>query len=184
MWNNAEHLTAYLTVPSMGAVLHTLNLRLFPEQLIYIVNHAEDRVVIVDSTLIPLLAGVLPHLTTLRHIVVVGDGDTSGMAETGRGQGHRHPPLGRPAARQAGPLRVAGRGRERRGRAVLHLGHHRQPQGCRLQPPLDLPALDAGVQLRGVRAGTGAQGDRGRAAVPRHGLGPARTRPSCPARPC
>src|SRR5215510_5623571 len=85
MWNNAEHLTAYLAVPSMGAVLHTLNLRLFPEQLIYIVNHAEDRVVIVDATLIPLLAGVLPHLTTLRHIV--GDGDTSGMAETAAGKG-------------------------------------------------------------------------------------------------
>src|SRR5215475_10498701 len=41
MWNNAEHLVAYLAVPSMGAVLHTLNLRLFLEQLIYIVNHAE-----------------------------------------------------------------------------------------------------------------------------------------------
>ena len=40
MWNNAEHLVAYLAVPSMGAVLHTLNLRLFPEQLIYIANHA------------------------------------------------------------------------------------------------------------------------------------------------
>src|SRR5215468_5981597 len=75
MWNNAEHLVAYLAVPSMGAVLHTLNLRLFPEQLIYIANHAEDRVVIVDSTLIPLLAGVLPHLTTLQHIIVVGGGD-------------------------------------------------------------------------------------------------------------
>jgi acyl-CoA synthetase (AMP-forming)/AMP-acid ligase II len=87
MWNNAEHLTAYLAAPSMGAVLHTLNLRLFPEQLIYIVNHAEDRVVIVDSTLIPLLAGVLPHLTTLRHIVVVGDGDTSAMAEAAASKG-------------------------------------------------------------------------------------------------
>src|SRR5262245_31825989 len=42
MWNNAEHMVAYLAVPSMGAVLHTLNLRLFPEQLAYIVNHAED----------------------------------------------------------------------------------------------------------------------------------------------
>ena len=49
MWNNAEHLVAYLAVPSMGAVLHTLNLRLFPEQLIYITNHAEDQVVIVDN---------------------------------------------------------------------------------------------------------------------------------------
>ena len=68
MWNNAEHMVAYLAVPSMGAVLHTLNLRLFPEQLIYIVNHAEDKVIIVDSTLIPLLAGVLPHLTTVRYL--------------------------------------------------------------------------------------------------------------------
>src|SRR5215207_7285318 len=82
MWNNAEHLAAYLAVPSMGAVLHTLNLRLFPEQLTYIVNHAEDRVVIVDSTLVPLLAGVLPHLTTLKHIIVVGGGDTAALAAT------------------------------------------------------------------------------------------------------
>jgi len=81
MWNNAEHLAAYLAVPSMGAVLHTLNLRLFPEQLIYIVNHAQDHVVLVDSTLIPLLAGVLPHLTTLRHIVVVGGGDPAALRE-------------------------------------------------------------------------------------------------------
>jgi fatty-acyl-CoA synthase len=80
MWNNAEHLVAYLAIPSMGAVLHTLNLRLFPEQLIYIVNHAEDRVVIVDSTLIPLLAGVLPQLTTVEHIVVVGGGDPAPLA--------------------------------------------------------------------------------------------------------
>lgn len=77
MWNNAEHLIAYLAVPSMGAVLHTLNLRLFPEQLCYIVNHAEDRVVIVDSTLLPLLAGVLAQLTTVRHVIVVGGGDTA-----------------------------------------------------------------------------------------------------------
>src|SRR5688500_3218459 len=48
MWNNAEHLHAYLAVPAMGAVLHTLNLRLFPEQLTYITNHAADHVVIVD----------------------------------------------------------------------------------------------------------------------------------------
>src|SRR5439155_24267777 len=55
-WNNAEHLEVFLTVPSMGAVLHTLNLRLFPDQLTYIANHAEDKIIIVDNTLIPLLA--------------------------------------------------------------------------------------------------------------------------------
>src|SRR5690349_1211490 len=81
MWNNAEHLIAYLAVPSMGAVLHTLNLRLFPDQLAYIVNHAEDRVVIVDGTLIPLLAGVLDRLPTVRHVVVVGDGDAAPLGE-------------------------------------------------------------------------------------------------------
>ncbi len=62
MWNNAEHLVAYFAVPSMGAVLHTLNIRLFPDQVVYIANHAEDRVVLVDSTLIPLLAKVLPEI--------------------------------------------------------------------------------------------------------------------------
>jgi fatty-acyl-CoA synthase len=87
MWNNAEHLVAYAAVPSMGAVLHTLNLRLFPEQLVYIANHAADHVVIVDSTLIPLLAGVLPHLSTVEHIVVVGGGDTAPLTG-GRAQVH------------------------------------------------------------------------------------------------
>ncbi|GAA5177662.1 long-chain fatty acid--CoA ligase [Rugosimonospora acidiphila] len=75
MWNNAEHLVAYFAVPSMGAVLHTLNLRLFPEQLSYIATHAEDRVVIVDSTLIALLARSLPQMPTVEHVVVVGGGD-------------------------------------------------------------------------------------------------------------
>ncbi|SDD29228.1 long-chain fatty acid--CoA ligase [Actinokineospora iranica] len=70
MWNNAEHLTAYLAVPAMGAVLHTLNVRLFPEQLTYIANHAEDHVVIVDASIAPLLAKVLPTFETVRHVIV------------------------------------------------------------------------------------------------------------------
>jgi fatty-acyl-CoA synthase len=76
MWNNCAHLEAYLAVPSMGAVLHTLNVRLFPEQVSYVANHAEDRVVLVDATLSPLFEKVLPSLRTVRHVVVVG-GDTS-----------------------------------------------------------------------------------------------------------
>src|SRR5256714_14188191 len=55
MWNNAEHFAAYCAVPSMGAVLHTLNIRLSPYQLSYIANQSNDNVAIVDSTLIPLL---------------------------------------------------------------------------------------------------------------------------------
>ncbi len=65
LWNNAEHLEAYLAVPSMGAVLHTLNLRLDPAQIGYIANHAEDHVIITEPTLVPLLAQVLPHLKTV-----------------------------------------------------------------------------------------------------------------------
>ncbi len=71
-WNNAEHLEAYCAVPAMGAVLHTLNIRLFPEQLTYIANHAEDRVVIVDDSLVDLLATVLPTFETVTHVLVAG----------------------------------------------------------------------------------------------------------------
>ncbi len=83
-WNNQEHLEAYCAVPSMGAVLHTLNIRLFPEQVVYIANHAEDRVVIVDGSLIPLLAKVLPQMETVRAVLVVGDGDRSPLEGVGK----------------------------------------------------------------------------------------------------
>ncbi|MGH3560716.1 MAG: AMP-binding protein, partial [Mycobacterium sp.] len=73
MWNNSEHLEAYLAIPAMGAVLHTLNIRLFPDQLVHIVNHAEDQVILVDETLLPMLAPRLPEFTTVRHLVVRGD---------------------------------------------------------------------------------------------------------------
>jgi len=75
MWNNAEHLEAYLAVPSMGAVLHTLNLRLDPHVIGYIADHAEDDVVIVDPTLVPLLAQVLPHAPAIRHVIVTSSGN-------------------------------------------------------------------------------------------------------------
>src|SRR2546428_11129616 len=54
-WNNQQHQEAYLAVPSMGAVLHTLNLRLAPEQLAFVINHAQDRATIVDGSLVPIL---------------------------------------------------------------------------------------------------------------------------------
>src|SRR2546430_10630602 len=84
-WNTQEHLEAYLAVPTMGAVLHTLNIRLFPDQLTYVVNHAEDRVVIVDDTLIPLLANVAPDLKTVEHYVVVGEGDAAALGGAAAG---------------------------------------------------------------------------------------------------
>jgi fatty-acyl-CoA synthase len=77
MWNNAEHLEAYLAIPSMGAVLHTLNLRLDPQVIGYIATHAGDDVVIVDPSLVPLLAEVLPHAPTIRHVLVTREGDAT-----------------------------------------------------------------------------------------------------------
>ena len=82
LWNNQTHQEAYLAVPGMGAVLHTLNLRLFPDQLSYVINHAEDQVIIADASLVPLLARVCEQLTTVKHIVVAGAADTSALGET------------------------------------------------------------------------------------------------------
>jgi fatty-acyl-CoA synthase len=84
MWNNTEHLAAYLAVPAMGAVLHTLNIRLFPEQIVYVANEAEDRVVLVDVSAAPLLAPVLGRLNTVHTVIAVGDGDTAPLHESGK----------------------------------------------------------------------------------------------------
>jgi fatty-acyl-CoA synthase len=74
-WNNQRHFELYLGVPCTGAVLHTLNVRLFEEQLTYIVNHAEDRVIFVDDSLVPILARLAPTFETVEHFVILGDGD-------------------------------------------------------------------------------------------------------------
>ncbi len=84
MWNNTEHLVAYLAIPSMGAVLHTLNIRLFAEQIAYVANEAEDRVVVVDMSLADVLAPVLPHLETVHTVIAVGEGDTAPLEGSGK----------------------------------------------------------------------------------------------------
>ena len=73
-WNTARHLELYFAAPCSGRVLHTLNIRLFPEQVTYIVNHAEDEVIFVDRSLLGLLGPLLPTFETVRHIVVMDDG--------------------------------------------------------------------------------------------------------------
>ena len=72
MWNNAEHLEAYMAVPSMGAVLHTLNIRLAPGELGYVATHAEDYAVIVDASLAARFAEILPHAPAIKHVIVSG----------------------------------------------------------------------------------------------------------------
>ncbi len=72
-WNHQRHLEAYFAIPSSGAVLHTLNLRLHPSDLAYIISHADDRVVLVDQVLWPLWEKVAP-LVRVAHVIVMGDG--------------------------------------------------------------------------------------------------------------
>jgi fatty-acyl-CoA synthase len=84
-WNTARHLELYFAAPCSGRVLHTLNIRLFPDQLTYIVNHAEDEVIFVDRSLTALLFPLLKTFTTVKHLVVMDDGrgdvpeDTNGL---------------------------------------------------------------------------------------------------------
>ena len=73
-WNTARHLELYFAAPCSGRVLHTLNIRLFPEQLTYIVNHAEDEVIFIDKSIFGLIAPLLETFTTVKHLIVMDDG--------------------------------------------------------------------------------------------------------------
>ncbi len=72
-WNGYRHMETYYAASGMGAVLHTLNPRLHPEQLAYIANHAEDRVLCFDLTFLPLVKAVLPRLGTVKHFIAFCD---------------------------------------------------------------------------------------------------------------
>ncbi len=78
-WNNQRHFELYMAIPCVGAVLHTLNIRLFAEQLTYIVNHAEDQVIFVDDSVVPQLEPLAPTFKGVRHFVVMGDGDAGSL---------------------------------------------------------------------------------------------------------
>lgn len=79
-WNTARHMEVWYGVMGMGAVCHTLNPRLFPEQLIYIINHAGDRVIFADLTFAPLLKAILSRCPTIEQVVILTD--ASHMAAT------------------------------------------------------------------------------------------------------
>jgi fatty-acyl-CoA synthase len=80
-WNNQEHLEAYYAIPCMGAVVHTLNIRLPAHQLTHIVNDAADKIMIVDGSLLPLLGPVASSLTSVEAFIVIGDGDASALGD-------------------------------------------------------------------------------------------------------
>ena len=80
-WNSARHIEVWYGIMGIGAVCHTLNPRLFPEQLVYIINHAEDRVIFTDLTFLPILEGIIGQCPTVERIVVMTDQDH--MPKTG-----------------------------------------------------------------------------------------------------
>ena len=84
-WNNQEHLEAYFGVPGMGAVLHTLNIRLPGAQVAQIVNHAADRIIIVDDSLVPLLAKISAELPTVEAFIVNGTSPSSDASASALG---------------------------------------------------------------------------------------------------
>ncbi|TYR30525.1 long-chain-fatty-acid--CoA ligase [Mesorhizobium microcysteis] len=72
-WNTGRHLATWYGIMGMGGVYHTLNPRLFPEQISWIMNDAEDRAIFVDLSLVPLLEGIAPSVSTLRRVIVLTD---------------------------------------------------------------------------------------------------------------
>jgi len=80
-WNSHRHLEAYFAVPCMGAVLHTLNIRLFEDQFSFIVNHAEDAVMLVDEDLLPAVEALADRFPTVRAYVIMSDKRT--LPDTG-----------------------------------------------------------------------------------------------------
>ena len=145
-WNHGPHLEAYFGIPLMGGVLHTLNLRLHPDELAYIVNHADDRVVLVDETLLPLWEQVRPKVnvadtsSSSARPKPVADGYLEYEALIAKPQ---------PAARSARSRRA------RRRRDVLHDRHHRQAERRALLAPrarAPLASASRSIQLHGHRA--------------------------------
>ena len=138
-WNTGRHIEAWYGIMGIGAVCHTLNPRLFAEQLVYIINHAEDRVIFVDLTFVPLLAeraaAAAERRARRRH-----DRRRShaGLTELpGRAL------LSRPwsaSVRRRAPGAASTRTPPR---PLLHLGHDRQSQGGAVFAPLELPAHPA-----------------------------------------
>ena len=74
-WNGARHLEAWYGIVGIGAICHTLNPRLFPEQIVYIANHAQDRMVLADVSCAPLLATLLPQIPSIERVVFLTDRD-------------------------------------------------------------------------------------------------------------
>ncbi len=74
-WDSHRYLENYFAVPMIGAILHTVNIRLSPDQMLYTINHAEDKIMIVHKDFMPLVKAIAPNFETVKHIIYISDGD-------------------------------------------------------------------------------------------------------------
>ena len=142
-WNTWRHLEAWYGILGIGAIYHTVNPRLFPDQIAWIVNHAEDRMMIADLTFVPILEKLADKLPTIERYVVLTD--AAHMPKTTLEERGRLRRLDRRCRRR---FRMEELRREYRRRHVLHVGHHRQSQGRGLLAPLQRAACLHGGAAR------------------------------------
>ena len=147
-WNHQKHLELYFAVPAVGAVLHTINFRLAREQLLYIINHAQDKLVFLDKSLGGILADLSRELPSVEKYILMDE------------KGAEPPALPQPsldyesaAGRGIRASRVSRTRREHGGRAMLHIGNHRRTEGRSLQPSLDVFACPGRLRGRWRRHG-------------------------------
>ena len=167
-WNDFRHFELYYGVSCSGLVCHTINPRLFEEQIAYIVNHAEDRWLFLDPVFVPLIEKLQPQLPKLEGCVILTDDAHMPTSRAAQARSYESSDRG-----PVGPVRVAGVRRAHGQLALLHVGHDGRPEGRALQPSLDGAAhLRVGAARRDGARGSGRRA-AGRADVPRQRLGAA-----------
>ena len=130
-WNTWRHLECWYGIMGIGAICHTVNPRLFPEQIAWIINHAEDSVVMTDITFVPILEKLADKLPSVERFIVLTD--KAHMPQTTLKNAVAYEDWIGAGRRQ---VRVEGLRREYRRRHVLHLGHHGRSQGRAVFAPL------------------------------------------------
>ena len=166
-WNTCRHFEAWYGIMGIGAIYHTVNPRLFPDQIAWIINHAEDRVMMTDLTFVPLLEKLADKLPDDRALYRAD----RRRAYAGHDAEERGP-LRRMDRRGRRRLRVEELRREYRSRHVLHLRHHRTSQGRALFASLQRAAFDDGEHGRRHGRVLARRHHAGGADVPRQLLGP------------
>ena len=131
-WNTWRHLEIWYGVGGIGAITHTVNPRLFPDQIAWIINHAEDRLLFVDLTFVPLVEKLAPVLHTIEQVIVLTDAEH--MPKTTLANAVAYEEW---LAEADGDFAWRHLRREHRQRPVLHLRHHRPSQGRALFASLE-----------------------------------------------